>query len=242
MADRRSPRDLTGRVQRRQHQLAIRRLLIIVIGVLLLALLGAIGWVIGWSSLLVAERVEIAGTASLAPEHVAAAAKVPLGRPLARIDTTAIESDVMVLAQVKSAKVTRKFPHTLVITIVERTPVVALSSPSGIVLVDETAYAYLRVAQVPAGIRTATLATAPDEAVTRDVVALAQGLKGPLAEGQISISTRDSVQLLLPNNRSVFLGSVEQLELKLKIAADLLAAPQQKSVVDVSSPGHPVIR
>ncbi|MGL4832087.1 MAG: cell division protein FtsQ/DivIB, partial [Propionibacteriaceae bacterium] len=236
------PIDVTGRVRRRQRQLAIRRLLLLTIGALLLALLGAIGWVIGWSSLLVAERVEIAGTTSVAPEHIAAAAKVPLGRPLVRIDTTAITSDVMTVPQVKSAKVTRKFPHTVVITVVERTPVVVLSSPAGMVLVDDTARAYLPVTQAPAGIRTATLSTIPDEAMTRDVVALARGLQGPLAEGQITITTRDSVQLLLPNNRSVFLGSVEQLDLKLKIAADLLAAPQQKTVIDVSSPGHPVIR
>lgn len=243
MADR-SPVDVTQRVQRRQRQLLIRRLLAGLVALLLVAMIGTIAWAIGWSNLLDAQKVEVVGLTTLAPEQVTSRARVPLGTPLVRLDVDAVRERTEQVPQIKSAKVSRRFPHTIRIEVVERVPVLALLQEQQILLVDETGKGYTEVPQAPAGLRTATLASAShaDDLMRRDLVALAQGLTGPLAEGNIRVETRDAILVLLPSGVTVFLGSVEQLDLKLNVASKLLAAAPDKKTIDVSSPSHPVVK
>lgn len=234
-------RDVTGRVRARRRQLLLRRLLVLLVIVLTLALAGLAVWVVWFSTTFDAQEVRVEGASTVSKEQVVAAAKVPIGKPLARIDTTAIADGVKTIPQVKQATVKRRPPHAIVITVTERTPVLAAVSPGGTVLVDADAVGYLPVPAAPDGVRVATLAKDPDQAMLRDLVTLVGALKGAVAPGAISAETRDSFTLTL-EGVTVFLGSVDDIGLKVDVANRMLALPDKKKVVDVSSPGRPVLR
>jgi len=124
-----------------------RRLRLPVALVAVLAVLGAATWAVGWSRLLDVESVTVAGTSTLTPGQVLAAARVPVGTPLARVDTAAIDDRIAALAPVRSVTVTRRFPHTLVVRVIERTPAAIIVGDNGQVrLVDSTGGLYPPVA------------------------------------------------------------------------------------------------
>jgi len=127
-----------------------RRLRLPVALVAVLAVLGAATWAVGWSRLLDVESVTVAGTSTLTPGQVLAAARVPVGTPLARVDTAAIDDRIAALAPVRSVTVTSRFPHTLVVRVTERTPAAIIVGDSGQVrLVDSTGGLYPPVAGTP---------------------------------------------------------------------------------------------
>ena len=68
--------------------------------------------------------------------QVLAAAGIPIGPPLVRVDTAAVSRRVDAITQVQSAHVTRSWPDGLVINVTERTPALAVADGSGYDLVD----------------------------------------------------------------------------------------------------------
>mgnify|MGYP003408486660 CR=1 FL=1 len=69
------------------------RLPLIIAGGVIVA--GTIVWTIWFSGLLAANKVAIEGESTLTEAQIRAAADVPVGTPLIRVDTVAIESRVM---------------------------------------------------------------------------------------------------------------------------------------------------
>ena len=61
---------------------------------------------------------------------------MPPGTPLARVDTDAVAARVGALPPVASVEVSRSWPGTLVIDVTERSPVAAVATPTGFVLLD----------------------------------------------------------------------------------------------------------
>ena len=109
---------------------------------LVLALLAASVWSVYFSTALVTKRVSVVGTHDLTPMQVSFAAQVPLGVPLARQDLDAIAERTTTLPPVESAAVTRDWPSTIRITVVERRPVLAVRQPDGYVVVDKSGVGY----------------------------------------------------------------------------------------------------
>ena len=101
-----------------------RRWIRVALGVLVVAVLGALAWLVWFSSVLAVRDVEVSGRTTLKQAQVLRAAQVPQGRPLARVDVGAIEQRVSGLDRVDTVEVGRSWPHTISISIVERKPVV----------------------------------------------------------------------------------------------------------------------
>ena len=95
-----------------------------------------------FSTVLVTKRVNVVGTHDLTPAQVSLAAQVPLGVPLARQDLDAIAERTTTLPAIEAASVTRDWPSTITVTVVERRPVLAVRQPEGYVLVDKSGVAY----------------------------------------------------------------------------------------------------
>jgi POTRA domain, FtsQ-type len=121
-----APTPLTRRSPPRRSKL---RLGLVVLLVFALAA-GAI-WVVFWSSLLATRNVEVVGTSRLSTAEVMAAANVPLGQPLARLDTAEVRARVAELAPVESVDVARVLPGTVRLDVVERTPIAVLGPHDG---------------------------------------------------------------------------------------------------------------
>lgn len=87
--------------------------------------------------MLVVRRIEVVGTHLVTAAQVRRAAAIKTGQPLATVNTTAAAHRVERIGPVLSARVTRSWPETIVITVTERTPALAVATAGGYQLVDE---------------------------------------------------------------------------------------------------------
>jgi cell division septal protein FtsQ len=106
-------------------------------GLAVVAILAAVAWALLGSRFLVVRSVTVSGTGpQVSRATVLAAAQIPAGLPLIRVDTTVVAHRVERITQVQSAQVSRDWPDAVSITIQLRTPVFAMTVPGGYALVD----------------------------------------------------------------------------------------------------------
>jgi cell division protein FtsQ len=121
-------------------------------GVLAAGVLAVAVWALLGSSLLAVRHVQVTGNHLVTAAEVRAAAGIRAGTPLARVDTGAAVRRVEQLNPVLSATVSRSWPDTIVISITERTPVLAVAlSGGGYGLIDEHGVVVRSAAHPPAG-------------------------------------------------------------------------------------------
>ena len=210
--------------------------------VVLLVLLAAVGgWLVGFSSVLTAEQVVVQGQRELTDQQVQEAAAVPSGMPLARVDLDAVAGRVAALPQVASARATRDWPHTVVVTVTERQPVLAVQQPEGYAVIDDRGVAYETRPTIPAGVLqadadpTATRLLTDLAVVTR---ALPEDLR-PEVDRIGALSAADIV-LTLDGGATVRWGDASESPLKGQVVAALLT--DRTRAIDVSAPHNPATR
>jgi cell division protein FtsQ len=106
-------------------------------GLAAVAIVAGVAWALLGSRVLVVRSVQVTGTGpQVSRAQVLAAARVPAGRPLIRVNTAAVAQRVGGIRQVQSAQVSRNWPSTVVISVRLRTPVFAVAARGGYALVD----------------------------------------------------------------------------------------------------------
>lgn len=106
------------------------------VALLVVSLVCVVTWVLLGSRLLVVREVAVTGVERIRPEEVVAAVDVETGTPLARVDLDSGQERAQSLDLVESAEVTRGWPATLRIEVVERRPLLAVRIGEGYRLVD----------------------------------------------------------------------------------------------------------
>jgi cell division protein FtsQ len=209
------------------------------------AVVAGTGWVALNSSLVAVREVTVEGTSRLSVGEVLAAADVPGGRSLFRVDPGEIAPRVERLPAVGSVTVTRDWPHRVRIEVVERQPVAVVEEPDGATLLDATGVAFARVASPPPGLVPVTLggpagAAGADDA--RAAMAVLRALPAQVRRqvDQLRAPSPVSVSLDLEGGRRVVWGSAEDGDRKATILLALLRRPAQ--VYDVSTPDVVVTR
>ena len=101
------------------------------------AIVFGVGWALLDSRFFVVRSVAVTGTHLVTGAEVRSAAAVPLGLPLIRLNSAMITHRVEQIRQVESAQVSRDWPDGVSITVVERTPVLAVASGPGYQLIDK---------------------------------------------------------------------------------------------------------
>lgn len=199
-----------------------------------LAIAGAV-WAVWFSSLLSAADVRVVGVEGARAEAVLAAAAVPVGMPLARIDTASAESAVRELPWVLGAEVRRGWPSEIVVAVSARTPIAVLVTGSGRAGVDAEGVAFPVAGALPKGLPTVT---ADGVGLTASMAALA-ALPPDLARRVVSVSatTRDDVEFTLRSGDVVRWGSADQPELKAEVLRALME--RRADVYDVAAPEVP---
>ncbi len=209
-----------------------------------LALGGALTWVLLGSSLFDARSVQVMGTRELAADEVRAAAAVALGTPMLRLDTEGIRARVAAVPRVASVQVHTALDGTVWIELTERTPIAVVRQGNGVHLVDATGtdYAVVPVGLGPPGLPELRVTrVGPRDAATVAALAVLTGLPQPL-RAQVRSVAADSaadVVLRLDNSREVRWGGVEQGGRKAAVLGPLLTQPGK--IYDVSSPTLPTI-
>lgn len=122
------------------------------LGVIILAILAGAAWAFLGSSLLVVRHVVVTGTRQVPAAEVRAAARIRVGQPLARVNTSAAAQRVERIPAVLSATVSRSWPDAIIITVRARTPQLAVSARGGYALIDEHGVTVRWVAHKPSGI------------------------------------------------------------------------------------------
>jgi cell division protein FtsQ len=221
-----------------------RRLVACALAAALLA--GLAAWAVSWSTLLDVRTVEVVGTHRVTIEEVKAAAAVPLGRPLARLDTVAVGRRVEQISWVADVSVIRRWPHTVRIVVEERQPAVAVPAPGGggFLLVDRTGFVVATLAEQPAGVPlivgmdATTLGEAGVDAVVETLAAVPAKVRAKVTE--VAAPSPNSVTLTLRDGVQIYWGSAQDGTHK---AAVLTALMRRKArLYDVSSPVAPATR
>lgn len=189
------------------------------------AIIAAAVWGLLGSSLLVVRTVvvntvvspgTVPGSHAVPRAEVLRAAHVEPGTPLARVNTARVARRVEVITQVLSAKVSRDWPDTLVITVTARTPALAVRSGGGFALVDKFGVTVGKVARRPPGM--VLLVAAPPAAALRGspavyaAVTVLQRLPARVGRLVLSVAapSADAVTLHLRSGVTVLWGGADR--------------------------------
>ena len=207
------------------------------------AVVGLAAWVLLASPLLAVRTVEVTGTTRLPAAEVAALVEPARDVPLARVDAGELERQVGALPAVRSVDVSRGWPSTLRVRVVERLPIAAVPAEGGVQLVDRDGVVVATATEPPADMPVVQVdvATAGSAAV-REAAAVLNALPAELRlqVEQVSAATRDSVTLALRGGSQVLWGSADDSARKAAVLGVLLQRPAE--VYDVSAPETPVTR
>jgi cell division protein FtsQ len=222
------------------------------------AIIAAVAWALLGNRVFIVRSVTVTGTHLVTQEQVIAAAEVPLGTPLLRVDAGAVARRVEAIRQVASATVTEDWPDHIAIAVAERVPSLAVRmTGGGYDLLDHTGTIVRFAGERPAGLpllaTTLTgsalrgdpsLAAAAevlgelDPALARSVaqVSVAQVLTG---DGD-SVVTAQQVRLSLRDGKTVVWGDPSNAAQKNRELTILLR--DSVRYVDVSAPGTVVTK
>jgi cell division protein FtsQ len=228
-----------ARARHRRH----RRLVVVAVSATAGVLLGRLFF---GSTLLAVHRVEVRGLHRVSAEAVQAAAVPEVGQPMALISPQAVARRVAIVPLVRSVRVVRSWPQTLVVEVVERQPIAAVPAAGGqLSLVDDDGVDVQTVAQAPAGLpvldvdvaRAGVGALNAARQVAGDIpVRLRPGLR------RIGATSPDDVTFTLADGTTVIWGSADDPTAK---AAALLAvrarSGSHSSVIDISAPDSPAV-
>ncbi|MHB8184667.1 MAG: cell division protein FtsQ/DivIB [Dermatophilaceae bacterium] len=201
-------------------------------------------WLVQFSPVLVARSVRVEGVPPAAVTEIIRRAAVPMGTPLARVDTAAIAERVIAAATLAEVSVGRSWPSTIVITASPRVPVLAVRNPQGQVqVVDSQGVAYATVSAPPKGVPLInTVENPPSRDSLRAGITVLRALS-PSQRGRVTnvtVSGANMVTLKL-GAVTVVWGGASEPELKVRVLTVLLGH-KGFGTIDVSAPSTPVTR
>ena len=225
-----------------------RRIRHVLLGLLGVGVVAGAVWVIWFSSALSVNRIDIDGTTTLTPMDIRSQAAVRLGEPLARVDTVAIESRVAAMERIDRVEVSRHWPRTIRIEVVERKPIGWVMSGIAIRALDRYGVDFRSLRSEPKNLVEVQVETLDARMRQQALVSAAAVLEllrtddpGLLKKVRyMRVASKDSVQLVLGKNRTVTWGSAGKGQQKLTVLRSLLKIKARG--YDVSAPEQPTTR
>ncbi len=236
-ADRDAVPPSVRRFMARARQRKLRAVLpwMVTAGVLLVV--GLLAWTMYGTAAFSVREVRVVGGATVTPDQVRAAVAVADRTPLAGLDLDEIRKRVEALPPVDRAVVSRDWPSSLVVQVVERTPVAVVPRGDTFELLDGDGVAYTTVTDRPAGLPLAKLANpGPSDVNTRSALTVVAALSDELREQLVAVSVTGParITLQLKRDREIFWGDDTESEAKARAATALLSRKEKH--IDVSAP------
>ena len=212
---------------------------------------GAVVWLLLASPVLGVSTVQVDGVTTLPADQVRESAGIEPGTPLLRVDVDAARERVARLPQVASVEVTRGWPRTVVVTVVQRVPVAIVGDPGGRSLVDREGVLFDTVTgEPPAGVVPLEVAApGPGEPATMAGLAAIEALPADIRRqvGSVAASTAEDVSLTLADGTLVLWGGPEESGRKATALAALIEQLadgdlEPAATIDVSTPEAVVLR
>ncbi len=207
-----------------------------------MVVVAVLGWLPLMSGLLDVRQVTVTGTSRLSADAVRAATGVQVGSPLARVDTDQVRERVSALPPAAAASVTRSWPSTLTVHVVERRAAAVIQAGASWQLVDAGGTAFATERTAPRGLPVLRSAGAPAELASRTGLAVLATLPPALRSvvQEVSVKSPSSITLRV-GGRTVVWGSPEDAARKAAVTSALLRQPGVRWV-DVSAPNVAVVR
>lgn len=238
------------RIRRRAHEVRRRPWKVAAGVVAVLALVAGVVFLVGYSRVFVARDVVVTGVSGEQVQEIVADAGVPSGRPLARIDTAAVEERVLSDPRVAQAQVGRLWPSTVSIDVRLREPALVVSAPEReMQLADDAGVVYQAVPEAPEGlpqVRVPEGAQVKPELLT-GALALVESLSPQVRDGMSALQVDARSELRFDHGDvRVLWGAPGQDALKSRVLDALLGqrgvreAPGEV-IIDLSVPATPVV-
>jgi len=233
------------RFAERRRSVLWRRVRRVVLTLLGLGVVAGVVWVFWFSSALAVNRIVVDGTTTLKPMDIRSTAAVRLGEPLVRVDTVTIESRVAMMERIDQVDVSRHWPRTIRIEVVERKPIAWVTSGVTIRALDRYGVDFRTLRKEPKDlveVQVETFDSRRRQQALESSAAVLEKLRtddpGLLKKVQyVRVSSKDSVQLVLGKTRTVTWGSAAKGEQKLTVLRSLLKIKARG--YDVSAPEQP---
>lgn len=225
--------------RRRWRRLSQMRWLLFVLAGLIVA--GIAVWVIFFSSFLALKDVEVEGVAQISADEVVNAARVPLERPLARVDLEAIRARVENLPAVRRAEVARCWPTAVCIRVEERQPAAVVERDDQLWALSADGMLYREIAERPGNVPVIKMAPNTSADALAQAAAIVVALPGDVAVQVTTLDVRtvDEISLRLVTGATVVWGSAADSDVKAQVLGPLIAASPEASTYNVSVPGRP---
>ncbi|MDT4987482.1 MAG: cell division protein FtsQ [Micromonosporaceae bacterium] len=227
----------TSRFTERIRQRRLRAARPWLVGFCVVAVLALAVTAVAATPLFGVDDLRVTGTRLVTVADVRAAARVARGTPLARVDETAVSRRIGRLAPVASVTVTRQWPHTLAVRVVERAAAAVVPDGGGYAVIDRTGTVFDRAVKRPAALPVLKV-TAPGagDATTRAALTVLGALPPRLRALLIAIAADSParIRLNLRDGRQIIWGDATLNDAKGRVAEALLG--QDQRVLDVSAP------
>ena len=207
--------------------------------VLVVALIGGAVWAAWFSSLLAVHQVSVVGLTDegelVGGQEVRSAASIPVGMPIARLDTASAQARVLELPWVASVEVRRAWPQDVVIAVTERSPVAVVKQGEDRRGVDAEG----NIFDPPGGLWLTDPIIRGDNGAIAEAVKVASSLPADLEKRVrvIQAVSIDDIRLKLGNKSIVRWGNSQEAEFKAEVLRSLL--PRRAQSYDVSAPSLP---
>ena len=199
-----------------------------------------------YSPLMALREVRVEGAQRVPAADIQAAFGPTLGTPLPLIASSDVHDVLSAFPLIETYSTETIPPGTLVVRIVERTPVGVIETGEGLALVDAAGVVIERPAERPEGqpliIADGGIAGEGFRAAAAVIRSLPADVRATLVG--VQAATPDDVRLELGGGASVVWGSAEDSAFKAAVLARLMGAapPDTVSAYDVSSPSSPVTK
>ena len=223
------------------HRRARRRRWLIGIGAVVGLALFVIAGV--YTPLMAVQQVRVEGVQTLNAEDVQQALSRFEGVPLALVDEREVHRALEPFALIQRYAIERIPPHTLVVRVQERAPVIALEREDGLELLDPAGVLLAKVDERPTGVPvgsaelsdTSSPAFRAAAAIIRDLPADVRGMLTT-----VHASNAQNVSFTLDSGTELVWGDAKNTQRKAVVFRSLVAAIGTPSTIDVSAPEAPV--
>jgi cell division protein FtsQ len=218
--------------------------------ILTVVLLGVAIWLVTGSRLFAIREVVVTGTEQLSVGEVERLADVVLGQNLLRVSTDDVAARLGTIPWVARARVSRSFPSTLEIDVMERRPVGWLADPEGRVIVAADGLVLERDMGKPPGLPTLGESSVALEAGDRTTLGaplrVAASLDAKALDLIAEVGTKEGdVVLDLRIGGQVRYGAPVELGAKRRVLASLLAWTEARQIdapaIDLRIPSAPAL-
>lgn len=204
------------------------------------------GWLVFASTYFRLHTVTVSGASLLSGGELRRTAALPQDQPLATLDLDAARARIAALAPIRSVTLTREWPDTVRVSVVERTAVAVVSTSGGLRGIDASGVLFRSYRQAPPQLPRIDTAPGIGTAALSEAAAVVAAMPVDLAArvDRVEVETVDQITVDLRSGHTIRWGSADASADKAQVVAALLASKELASpdrVIDVSAPGQPTL-